>query len=245
MNRILKLTMALVASICLLAACAKAPDDGDAAFPQGTGAVEPDTTASVVSAQRKGNALSIRREVYECDKGVILYPFVYGGSDESEAINEAVLHDILTAAADIPHRIFTEYRIQYNKDGIYSILVYLQEIRGSANIAVVPLNFDAKTGKKYVIADCFSRTDDGWRAALAGKVTQGAEDRGLTLISDVAPVGDDRGFYVSTKGLTMVYRPYEIVVNKGRTWEFTVPISELGIFLSSDSLLSRMEGAGG
>ena len=49
----------------------------------------------------------------------------------------------------------------------------------------------------------------------------------MTLLNDIMPIEDDRLFYLTGAGITVMYRPYEITTGLDPWPELSIPLSNL------------------
>ncbi|MDO5110946.1 MAG: RsiV family protein [Clostridia bacterium] len=183
--------------------------------------------------------LRIERGNLEIANGVILYPKAVSG-DYADAINAFICDNTKACAEGFAAQVFTEYRIEYNDKGLFSLMMFIRETETDALLYCMPLNFDIASGLPCDLAYFFDPNDEGWRDALAQAVEQEAKSNDTVLLHAIAPVLDDRPFYISDHGLVIQYRLYEISTYSAGWPEFTVPIASVREYLAPNSPLTRL-----
>ncbi len=183
--------------------------------------------------------LEIERGNLEIANGVILYPKVVSGG-YADAINAAVCQCARDNAEGLAAQVFTEYRIEYNDKGLLSLMLFIREAQTDTLLFCMPLNFDTASGLVCDLAYFFDPNDEGWRDELARMVEAEAKNSDAMLLHDVAPMEDDRPFYISDQGLVIQYRLYEISTYSAGWPEFTIPIASVREYLAPNSPLTRL-----
>ncbi len=191
--------------------------------------------------------LSIVRSVVSFGEGYIVYPRVLY-CEHADAINESILDLTSASAEQVSASIFTKYRIEYNRNGIFSLrmeLLDLYEAEGekskaeSASLETVYMTYDVEAGKLCSIGDLFDQEDERWRGVMPDIITAQAEAKGMTLLCDVMPIADSQQFYISEDAVALVYELYEIATWSAGEPTFTIPISQLAQFIPAGSPLAR------
>lgn len=186
--------------------------------------------------------LSIIRAVESCGEGYIVYPKVLYCA-HGDAINQSICEITAQRAESVCTAIFTQYRIEYNRNGLFSLRMELYDLYGDGNELLKTLffTFDVSTGELCSIGDLLDPTDTRWRGIMPDIVMAQAEARGITLLSDVMPIGDDQKFYITQDELVLAYELYEIATWSAGAPEFAIPISQLSDFIPADSPLKKVE----
>lgn len=186
--------------------------------------------------------LSIIRAVESCGEGYIVYPKVLYCA-HGDAINQFICEITAQRAESVCTAIFTQYRIEYNRNGLFSLRMELYDLYGDGNELLKTLffTFDVSTGELCSIGDLLDPTDTRWRGIMPDIVMAQAEARGITLLSDVMPIGDDQKFYITQDELVLAYELYEIATWSAGAPEFAIPISQLSDFIPADSPLKKVE----
>ncbi len=223
------LCVLLCACVC---GCAIAPEDGGPAIVQPAASPEP-TPAQ--TAETGGAPLSITRDVRALGDGYVVYPRVVSGG-AADVINAGIYDAVAVCAKTLNAPVFTSYRIEYNGDGIFSVLMYINDFNTDQLLALVPLNFYAATGDSMYINDCFDDSAS-WRAALAYMVQEQATASGYTLLGDVLPISDEQGFYFTGGYIVLVYRLYEIATYDAGMPEIYISISLLKSYIAENGPL--------
>ncbi len=127
-----------------------------------------------------------------------------------------------------------KYCVTYADENIFSMII---KADSSKNEHIYPLTFDVKTGILYSINDFFVDDVSGWRGTLADVVSEAANEYGLSLLSDVPPVGDDRLFFIDENANpVLLYRPYEIATNHEGYPCFVLEGGDVEMYFNDDLL---------
>lgn len=105
---------------------------------------------------------------------------------------------------------------------------------------IYPITFDLTSAQVRQLSDYFNADDDRWRRILPDIVTQQAEKRGITLLSELLPISDEQAFYIQGDALVLVYHPYEIATYDAGVPEFAIPISGLETLLREGCPLTKL-----
>ncbi len=186
--------------------------------------------------------LTIIRAVESCGDGYIVYPKVLYCA-HGEDINRSICELTAQRAASVSTAIFTQYRIEYNRNGLFSLRMELYDLYGDGNELLKTLffTFDVSNGQLCSVGDLLDATDTRWRGIMPDIVMAQAEARGITLLSDVMPIGDDQKFYITQDELVLAYELFEIATWSAGAPEFAIPITQLADFIPSDSPLKKVE----
>lgn len=186
--------------------------------------------------------LTIIRAVESCGDGYIVYPKVLYCA-HGEDINRSICELTAQRAASVSTAIFTQYRIEYNRNGLFSLRMELYDLYGDGNELLKTLffTFDVSNGQLCSVGDLLDPTDTRWRGIMPDIVMAQAEARGITLLSDVMPIGDDQAFYITQDELVLAYELFEIATWSAGAPEFAIPITQLADFIPSDSPLKKVE----
>lgn len=186
--------------------------------------------------------LTIIRAVESCGDGYIVYPKVLYCA-HGEDINRSICELTAQRAASVSTAIFTQYRIEYNRNGLFSLRMELYDLYGDGNELLKTLffTFDVSNGQLCSVGDLLDPTDTRWRGIMPDIVMAQAEARGITLLSDVMPIGDDQKFYITQDELVLAYELFEIATWSAGAPEFAIPITQLADFIPSDSPLKKVE----
>ena len=185
--------------------------------------------------------LTIIRAVESCGDGYIVYPKVLYCA-HGEEINRSICELTAQRAASVSTAIFTQYRIEYNRNGLFSLRMELYDLYGDGNELLKTLFFtyDVSNGQLCSVGDLLDATDTRWRGIMPDIVMAQAEAQGITLLSDVMPIGDDQKFYITQDELVLAYELFEIATWSAGAPEFAIPITQLADFIPSDSPLKKV-----
>lgn len=186
--------------------------------------------------------LTIIRAAESCGDGYIVYPKVLYCA-HGEDINRSICELTAQRAASVSTAIFTQYRIEYNRNGLFSLRMELYDLYGDGNELLKTLFFtyDVSNGQLCSVGDLLDATDTRWRGIMPDIVMAQAEAQGITLLSDVMPIGDDQAFYITQDELVLAYELFEIATWSAGAPEFAIPITQLADFIPPDSPLKKVE----
>lgn len=184
--------------------------------------------------------LAVVRCVCRIGDSYIVFPKVEGGAGET--INSAVCAAVMDRAEYLGISVFTDYRVEYNRNGIFSIRMFLYDMYGEeeARIDCVPLTFNSETGELYHISDFFDSEDQNWRGRIPDIITAQAADYQMVLLSDILPISDDRQFYITDEAVVLMYDLYEIATFSAGEPEFEIPVDDIAECLDDTSVLNAM-----
>lgn len=240
MKRVALLALALLAA---LSAFACASESAPIRIETEAGEQALATVAAAPSApQGDGLApLSIVRGVQSFGEGYIVYPKVLYCA-YAQQINDSMLALAADRAQQVSAAIFTKYRIEYNRNSLFSLRMEfydLYEGEESARLETIYMTYDVQTGQLCALRDLFDQEDERWRGVMPDIITAQAEARGITLLCDVMPITDGQQFFLTEGEVVLVYQLYEIATYAAGEPEFALPISQLGEFIPEDSPLAR------
>ena len=184
--------------------------------------------------------LAVARCVCRIDSSYIVFPKVEG--EAAEAISSAVCSAVMERAEYLGIPVFTDYRVEYNRNGIFSIRMFLYDMYGDedACIECIPLTFSSETGELYRISDFFDSEDQHWRGRIPDIITSQAADCQMVLLSDILPISDDRAFYITDEAVVIMYDLYEIATYAAGEPEFEIPVDDIAECLDESSVLNAM-----
>ena len=243
MKRVALLAIAMAASF-LLCACAtpNAPvkiETGSAEF---TEFILDQQVMPSPPLQEDGYApLSIVRGVQSYGDGYIVYPKVLYCT-YAEDINASMLGATAKRAEQVSGSVFTKYRIEYNRNGLFSLRMDLYNLYGDANecLETIYMTYNVATGAMCTINDLFDGDDERWRGVMPDIITAQAQAKGITLLCDVMPITNSQRFFIAEDEVVLVYELYEIATWSAGEPEFTIPISQLAEFIPEDSPLAKV-----
>lgn len=195
--------------------------------------------------------LSIVRSVESFGEGYIVYPCVLY-CEHADKINNSILEITAQSAQQVSASIFTKYRIEYNRNGIFSLRMDFfdlfdgegQKREGEEkSLKTVYMTYDIQSGQLCSISDLFDQEDERWRGVMPDIITAQAEAKGITLLCDVMPIADGQKFFISEDKVVLVYELYEIATWSAGEPKFSIPISQLAQFIPADSPLAKVSHA--
>ena len=182
--------------------------------------------------------LVIERGYEEFEAGHVLYPKVIAGA-HAKKINESICRSALHYAKE-DGQIFTEYRVENNDDGLYSIMLYVRDLQSDGFIAQLPMTFDTASGELCDISYFFDPNSDAWRSDLAVLAQEAAKADGLALLKDIPPVEDGQMYYIKEGDIVLLYRVYEYTSYTEEWPAFKIPIEAVKKYLAEGSPLLRL-----
>lgn len=182
--------------------------------------------------------LEIERNTQEYEGGYILYPKILSGN-RAEKINAEMCSAIRAWGEKQNTKIFTEYRIETNAGGLFSVLFSILDLNTNELLDVLPMTFDTASGEKCGIEYYFEPNSDEWRSALAEYAEEEAANKGMSLLRNIDPISDERDYFIAGGKLVLQYHLYEIATFAAGTPQLEIPISEMGAYLAKDSPLLR------
>ncbi len=200
--------------------------------------------ATIPTPAAKADALaplSIVRSVQSFGDGYIVYPKVLY-CQYSEKINESIYATTAAWAEKVSTAIFTKYRIEYNRNGLFSLRMELYDLYGDGSeiLETLYLNYNVHTGELCTIGDLFDQEDTRWRGIMPDMVMAQAEARGMTLLCNVMPITDEQQFYITSGSIVLHYSLYEIATWTAGEPEFPISVAQLAEFIPADSPLANM-----
>ena len=170
----------------------------------------------------------------------ILFPKVDCAAEE--IINSAICTAVMERAEQLGIAVFADYRVEYNRNGIFSIRMFLYDMYGDneACIDCIPLTFNSETGERYRISDFFDSENQNWRGRIPDIIAAQAADSQIVLLSDILPISDDRPFYITDEAVVIMYDLYEIATYSAGEPEFEIPVDDIAECLDETSVLNAM-----
>ena len=170
----------------------------------------------------------------------ILFPKVDCAA--AEIINSTICDAVTERAEQLGMVVFADYRVEYNRNGIFSIRMFLYDMYGDndACIDCIPLTFNSETGELYRISDFFDSENQNWRGRIPDLITAQAEDFQMVLLSDIMPISDDRSFYITDEAVVIMYDLYEIATYSAGEPEFEIAVDDIAECLDDSSALNVM-----
>ena len=170
----------------------------------------------------------------------ILFPKVDCAAEE--IINSAICTAVTERAEQLGIAVFADYRVEYNRNGIFSIRMFLYDMYGDSDACIdcIPLTFNSETGERYRISDLFDSENQNWRGRIPDIITSQAEDFQMVLLSDIMPISDDRPFYITDEAVVIMYDLYEIATYSAGEPEFEISVDDIAECLDDTSVLNVM-----
>lgn len=158
----------------------------------------------------------------------------------AENINNTIRAKVLEQAAALAMPVFSCYKVEYNRNGIFSLRMLLYDLYGEFEecLSCVPMTFNVETGELYSLNDFFNSEDQSWRGLIPDIITVQAENSNMVLLSDILPVSDDQPFYISEDGVVITYDLYEIATYSAGEPEFEISVGELAEYIAPDGILN-------
>lgn len=184
--------------------------------------------------------LAVARCVCRIGDSYIVFPKVEGESGET--INSAICSAVAGRAEYLGFPVFADYRVEYNRNGIFSIRMFLYDMYGEGDVCIdcIPLTFNSETGGLYRISDFFDSENQNWRGRIPDIITAQAADCQMVLLSDIMPIADDRPFYITDEAVVIMYDLYEISTYEAGEPEFEIAVDDIAECLDDTSVLNVM-----
>ena len=185
-------------------------------------------------------SLPVVRCARQIGDSYILFPKVGGKAED--AINSAICTAVANRAERIGIPVFADYRVEYNRHGIFSVRMFLYDMYSEDECCIdcVPLTFNSETGELFRISDFFDSENQNWRGRIPDIITAQAADCEMVLLSDIMPISDDRPFYITDEAMVIMYDLYEIATYSAGEPEFEIPVDDIAECLDDTSLLNAM-----
>lgn len=170
----------------------------------------------------------------------ILYPKVDCAAED--IINSAICDAVTQRAEKLGITVFADYRVEYNRHGIFSLRMFLYDMYGDNETCIdcIPLTFNSETGERYRISDFFDSDNQNWRGRIPDIITAQAEDFQMVLLGEILPISDDRPFYITDEAVVIMYDLYEIATFAAGEPEFEIPVGYIAECLDDASVLNAM-----
>ncbi len=183
--------------------------------------------------------LEIERDYSAYDEGYVLYPKVISGNC-ADKINNTICGRVLESAAKQQVQIFTEYRIETNSNGIFSIMLFIRDLNSNELLDQLPMTFDTASGELCLIDYFFDANSNEWREALSAEVERVARENGLSLLGKIPPVENTQSYYLTDQALVLQYKLYEISTYAAGCPEIEIPMEKIKTYLAPDCPLQRV-----
>ena len=74
--------------------------------------------------------------------------------------------------------VFTEYRVEYNRNGLFSVRIFMYDLYDESNTCLdrMSLTYDVETGDLCKISDFFDEDNQYWRGRIPDMITAQAKD---------------------------------------------------------------------
>lgn len=184
--------------------------------------------------------LAVVRCVCRIGDSYIIFPRVEG--EAGETINSAICAAVADRAEQLGLPVFADYRVEYNRNGIFSIRMFLYDMYGEGDVCIdcIPFTFNSETGGLYSISDFFDSENQNWRGRIPDIITAQAADCQMVLLSDIMPIADDRPFYITDEAVVIMYDLYEISTYEAGEPEFEIAVDDIAECLDDTSVLNIM-----
>lgn len=218
----------------LMCACSADAPAWDAATPDGT----PMESAAPIGGERTYERLELmRHEELVDDRSVMLCPAV--ADSEYGYISTLIAIRVRSKIRSYDFAVSTSFRIKCNANGVLSMMISFYDMDNGELIDNMPLTYDIALGREIQIQDCFEEGDGSWRSGLSALVQSAAEERNMTLLSDILPIEDGRMFYLTGASIAVMYRPYEITTISEPWPEFMIPLTGVRRWIKPNGALER------
>ncbi len=183
--------------------------------------------------------VAIARCAYCENNCCIVYPALQN-EPTAEAINASMRESIMAKAKKLDMAVFTDYRVEYNRNGLFSVRIFMYDLYDESNTCLgsMALNYDVRTGALCRISDLFDENNQYWRGRIPDMITAQAEDSDMLLLNDILPIDDDREFYITEDGIVIVYSKYEITTASEGEPEFEIQVDDVKEYVGDDSVLN-------
>lgn len=184
--------------------------------------------------------LTLVRCACQLGDSYVIFPKVEG--EVGQIINDAICSAVMNRAGELGIPVFADYRVEYNRNGIFSMRMFLYDMYGESGATVdcVPLTFSSETGQLYRISDLFDSESELWRGRIPDIITAQAEDYQMVLLGDVLPISDDRSFYITDEAVVIMYDLYEIATYSAGEPSFEIAVGEIAECIDDSSVLNAM-----
>lgn len=183
--------------------------------------------------------VTVSRTAYCENNCCVVYPALQG-TENAEAINASMRENIMAKAAELNVAAFTDYRVEYNRNGIFSIRVFIYGLYDPSGtcLGTTALNYDVTTGRLCRISDLFDKDDQYWRGRIPDMITYQAQESDILLLSELLPIDDDREFYITDDCIVIMYNKYEISTASAGEPEFEIQVEDVREYVGDDSVLN-------
>lgn len=184
--------------------------------------------------------LAVTRCACQIGSSYIVYPRAEG--ETGKLINDAICSAVSSRAEELGIAVFADYRVEYNRNGIFSLRMFLYDMYGDADTSIdcVPLTFNSENGQLYRISDFFDSDSDLWRGRIPDIIAAQAEEYQMVLLGDVMPISDDRSFYITDEAVVIMYDLYEITTYSAGEPEFEIAVDDIAECIDDTSALNAM-----
>lgn len=183
--------------------------------------------------------VTISRCAYCENNCCIVYPALQNEST-ADMINASMRENIMAKAKKLNMAAFTEYRVEYNRNGIFSVRIFMYDLYDESNTCLgsMALTYDVETGALCKISDLFDENNQYWRGRIPDMITAQAKDSDMLLLNDLLPIDDDREFYITEDSIVIVYNKYEITTASQGEPEFEIQVEDVKEYVGDDSVLN-------
>lgn len=184
--------------------------------------------------------LAVTRCACQIGSSYIVYPRAEG--ETGQLINDAICSAVSSRAGELGIAVFADYRVEYNRNGIFSLRMFLYDMYGDADTSIdcIPLTFSSENGQLYRISDFFNSDSDLWRGRIPDIIAAQAEEYQMVLLGDVMPISDDRSFYITDEAVVIMYDLYEITTYSAGEPEFEIAVDDIAECIDDTSALNAM-----
>jgi len=235
MKRILIAAVLFAVMLLLAQGCARRKaDDPDPAAANAEHTIAPEEHPTFIAWRKP---LFVDRHARDFNGGYITYPYVKGGAEAQ--INMSIFSTVKMYVESISQPLYADFDVMTNGDGFLSCRMYLLDFDTYEPVDILTLNYDVETGAPCTLPSNFVSANNQWRRVIPDMLSAQSQSMGITLLSDIMPVEDNRPFYIKDGKIVFVYRLYEIATYNAGAPEFAIPLTDLSNYLAEDAPIRR------
>lgn len=199
-------------------------------------------TVTMQRAHTRTSPFSIEPRQYAPESSSIIFPYILDESEAAAHANAVIAAAIEQMCVEIGQAIDADYTVVANRCGLFSVLLHLYDVETGEQIAVYPINIFSDDGTWCTIGLLMATDDDTWRGVMPDIIIEQATLYGLTLLSDVNPIADDRPFFIDDESncIVLLYRPYEITTTYDDVNAYDIPIADISPLAGESSLITGL-----
>ncbi|SET33349.1 protein of unknown function [Natronincola peptidivorans] len=186
--------------------------------------------------REEGKAKIIKRRIIKQRIGVT-YPDIIGleNKEAQKEINALIQEEIYRMIIeqgfeeDYTKEIWGDYKVKYNKNNLFSILIYINSYsKGAAHglTAVKGINVDLCTGRSYQLMDLFMK-DSNYISTINEIINHQIMKRKVPLLIEFETIDKKQDFYLKEEALVVFFQIYEYTPYDFGIPEFEIPYTEI------------------